>query len=274
VPLNCTYIGVSGYCKKKERQRIMKQILIIVGLVISGVVCGQQAKTTDFLTEITKYDISHLWTLNKFQVENDTIIVERQEPLGYIGESFQRFYIHFISAIQNPTDKLKYFIYGKTRVKENICSFQGEIVIKEVRIYAEGDLPPLKQGFVKGTYEFYEYSKQKGAGKLVGDFTTNFYIDEKGNFKYDALMFVADGFDNNQFEGIWTSYKSNESRKCNWGDYRIPDSKELDCGAGEFSVVDKYASNGWIPYILEHMMNKKDISNSPEFPDSNDKWWK
>ena len=252
----------------------MRRILIIVGLIISGLVYGQQPETTDFLTEINKYDISELWTLTKLKIENDTTIVERQEPLGYIGDSFQRFYIHFISAIQNPTDKLKYFIYGKTRVKENICSFQGEIVIKEARIYVEGDIPPLKQGFVKGAYEFYENSKQKETGKLVGNFTTNFYIDEKGNFIYDALIFAADGFNNNQFEGIWTSYKSKETRKCNWGDYRIPDSKGLDCGAGEFSVVDKYASNGWIPYILEHMMNKKDISNSPEFPDSNDKWWK
>ena len=97
----------------------MRRILIIIGLITSELVFGQQPKTTDFLTEITKYDISHLWTLNKFQAENDTIIVERQEPLGYIGENYQRFYIHFVSAIQNPTEKLKYFIYGKTKVKEN-----------------------------------------------------------------------------------------------------------------------------------------------------------
>jgi len=253
----------------------MKQILIIVGLVISGVVCGQQAKTTDFLTEITKYDISHLWTLNKFQTveEKDTIIIERQEPLGYIGNTYQRFYIHFISAIQNPTDKLKYFIYGKTRVKENICSFQGQIVIKEARIYVEGDLPPLKEGFAKGTYEFYEDSKQKGTGQLTGTFSTEFYIDNKGKIKYDALMIIADGFYNNQFEGIWTSYKLNESKKCNWGDYRIPDSKELDFGAGEFGVNDKYAANGWISYMLSTSMSPDKVDVKSALKEENRKWW-
>ena len=117
----------------------MRRILIIVGLIISGLVCGQQPKTTDFLTEITKYDISDILTLTKFKVENDTTIVERQEPIGFIGENYQRFYIHFISAIQNPTDKLNYFIYGKTRVKENICSFQGQMVNKEARILVDCD---------------------------------------------------------------------------------------------------------------------------------------
>jgi len=117
----------------------MRRILIIVGLIISGLVCGQQQKTTNFLPEISKYDISDILTQTKFKAENDTTIVERQEPLGFIGENYQRFYIHFISAIQNPTDKLNYFIYGKTRVKENICSFQGQMVNKEARILVDCD---------------------------------------------------------------------------------------------------------------------------------------
>jgi hypothetical protein len=165
----------------------MRHFFVLIGLVFSGLVFGQQFQTTDFLTEITKYNISHLWTADKFQIENDTNIVERQEPLGFIGENYQRFYIHFVSAIQSPTDRLKYLIYGKTRVKDNICSFQGQIVIKEACLYVVGDLPPLKQGFAKGTYAFYEDSKQRGTGKLIGNFTTYFYIDENGNIKYDAL---------------------------------------------------------------------------------------
>lgn len=229
----------------------MKRILIFIGLLISGLVSGQQPKTTDFMTEISKYDISELWTLTKLKIEGDTIIVERREPIGFIGENYQRFYIHFISAIQNPTDKLKYFIYGKTKVKENICSFQGQIIIKEARIYLEGDLPPLKQGFVKGTYEFYEDSKQKGTGKIYGTFSTNFYIDDKGKVRYDAITIDYDGFCNNQFKGIWTSYKINESKTCNWGDYRIPEcmwKNGCDVGASEFYINDKYIKNGWENY--------------------------
>lgn len=96
-----------------------------------------------------------MWTLDKFQIENDTTTVDRLEPLGFIGENFQRFQIHFISAIKNPDNKLQYFIYGKTKVKENICSFQGTITVTESRTYDIGDIPTLKQGFVKGQYEFF-----------------------------------------------------------------------------------------------------------------------
>jgi hypothetical protein len=134
-------------------------------------------------------------------------------------------------------------------VKENVCTFQGTITIRESRTYDEGDIPTLKQGFAKGQYEFFEDPDQKGTGILKGDFQTDFYINEKGEIKYDALMFVADGFQNNQFEGTWTSYKTDNSKKCNWGDYRIPDSRGLDIGAGEFSPWDKYEEYGWQNYI-------------------------
>lgn len=254
----------------------MRRILISIGLIISGIVSGQQPKTTDFLTEITKYDISDLWTLTKFKVESDTTIVEKQEPLGFIGNNYQRFYIHYISAIQNPTDKLNYLIYGKTRVKENICSFQGKIDIKEARIYLEGDLPPLKQGFVKGTYEFYEDYKQKGTGKLIGTFSTDFYIDNSGKIRYDAISFDADGFSNNQFTGIWSGYKLNESKKCNWGDYRIPEcdwNNGCDVGAGEFSINDKYAANGWISYVLSTSMSSDRVDVKSALKEEKRKWW-
>lgn len=255
----------------------MRRILIIAGLIISGLVYGQQAETTDFITEITNYDISELWTLTKFEIENDTTIVERNEPIGFIGDNYQRFYIHFISAIQNPTDKLNYFIYGKTRVKENICSFQGQIVIKEARIFVEGDSPPLKQGFVKGIYEFYEDSKQEGTGKLTGTFSTDFYIDNNGKIKYDAIYYMwADGFSNNQFKGIWTSYKINESKKCNWGDYRIPECEWIngcDVGASEFYINDKYIKNGWENYGQAWHNDPESTEAIKAQQKEKEKWW-
>lgn len=102
---------------------------------------GQNIKTSDFTEKIKKYDLSKLWTLNRFQIENDTVSIERKAPLGFIGENYQRFQIHFISAIKNPNNQLEYFIYGKTKVKENICNFQGIITIIESRTYDVGDYP-------------------------------------------------------------------------------------------------------------------------------------
>lgn len=74
----------------------MKQLLLIFGLFITLISKGQERNTKDFLAKIRQYDISDLLTLDKFQVEDDTIIVDRPEPLGFIGENYQRFYIHFI----------------------------------------------------------------------------------------------------------------------------------------------------------------------------------
>lgn len=255
----------------------MKQIILIVGLIVSGLAFGQESKTTDFLSEIQKFDISDLWTLDKFQTEfeGEASLIDRQEPLGFIGDNYQRFYIHFISVIQNPNNnRLEYLVFGKTRVKTNICTFQGLITIKESKTYIESDLPPLKQGFVTGEYEFFEDSDQKGTGVFKGVFQTNFYIDTKGDIHYDALNFVADGFNNNQFKGTWISYKSKDLKKCNWGDYRIPESGNFDIGAGEFSPSQDYASNGWITYILDHKMNKLDVEEDPQVSETeNEKWW-
>ncbi len=176
----------------------MKQILLITGLFITSLAFGQESKSTDFLSEIQKFDVSDLWTLDQFytEIEGEASLIERQEPLGFIGKNYQRFYIHFISVIQNPNKRLEYFVYGKTRVKSDVCSFQGLITIKECKTCIGGDFPPLKQGFVTGSYKFFEDSDQKGAGVLKGVFKTGFYIDTKGDIHYDALNFVADGFKN------------------------------------------------------------------------------
>jgi hypothetical protein len=253
----------------------MKQILIFLGILTSIFTFGQEMKTSDFKSGIQKFDISDLWTLNKFQDEYQGKIsfIERQEPLGFIGENYQRFFIHFISVIQNPTNKVEYLVYGKTRVKNNICSFQGHVIIKVAKTYIDSDLQPLKQGFIKGEYEFFEDSDEKGTGFLKGNFTTDFYIDKDGQIKYEATMFGADEFRNNQFEGTWTSYKSKESKKCNWGDYRIPDSRNLDCGACEFGVSEKYVKNGWESYMTANGVKSGNLTQEEAIKIENEKWW-
>ncbi len=251
----------------------MKRTLTFYLVIIFIAAYGQDITGTDFTEEIKKYDISYLWTLDKFQIENDTETVERPEPLGYIGENFQRFQIHFISVIKNADNKLQYFVYGKTKVNENICAFQGIITIKRVVIYKDAEFPTLTQGTVYGQYVFYENPGQKGSGILRGHFQTDFYFNEKGEIKYNGLMAVADGFQNNQFEGTWTSYKTGVSKKCNWGDFRIPDSHRLDIGAGEFAPADEYLKYGWKSYVQAW----ENASDNPEVIEArkkeNEKWW-
>jgi hypothetical protein len=251
----------------------MKLITTLTLILISTWTFGQTEETSDFFEKCKNYDFSNLWTLTQFQIDGGQSTVDRTEPLGYIGENYQRFYIHFISVIQNPNSNIGYFVFGKTKVKDNICSFQGIIKIMTSRTYDKGDDPKLRQGYVKGQYEFFEDSDQKGTGILKGKFSTDFYIDEKGILYYDALMFGADGFQNNQFEGTWTSYKNNITKKCNWGDYRIPDSNELDGGAGEFAPSKKFAESGWQNYwqAWGYSPDKPEVQEARK--KEKEKWW-
>ena len=117
---------------------------MIIFLLASANAFGQDIKTTDFFDKAKQFDFSDLLTLDKFQIENGTETVKRSQPLGFISENYQRFYIHFSSVIQNPDDPYQYFVYGKTRVKNNICEFQSTLTITAARTYDVGDVANLK----------------------------------------------------------------------------------------------------------------------------------
>ncbi|GAB3835714.1 hypothetical protein [Hymenobacter jeollabukensis] len=74
------------------------------------------------------------------------------------------------------------------------------------------------------------------------------YEDARGRLYYDDLLSFADSYANNQGVGTWTSYRSKQVKRCNWGRHRIPNSGDLDQGAGEFSPTDKYLPYGWQQY--------------------------
>lgn len=250
-------------------------LIIFTFILISGLSFGQETAKTDFMYEIVKRDISVLFTLDKFNIDNDTVIVDRMEPKGFIGANYQRLQIHFITVIKNPLNPYVYIVDGKTRVKNCICSFHGTLIITESSLYVESDLRDIKQGTVKGKYEFNEGPNQKGKGVFTGKFESDFYIDQNNNLKYDASNFAADGFCNNQFEGIWTSPQTGEIKKCNWGDYRIPDSDWLDIGAGQFSIDEKYSKYGWRNYIKAYEYHRhKSIGVKIALKKENKKWWK
>jgi hypothetical protein len=252
----------------------MKRIIatILATMFLIGQIFAQEEPTTDFFTQIKNYDLSAVIAADSIDIEGEGM-VKNDEILGFIGDNYQRLHIHFISIIQNPLDPYEYFAYGKTKVKENICSFQGTMKVIKSKLYKESDFPDFKQGYAELKVNLYEDKKQKSTGFFSGKLKTYFIIDKKGVLKYDALLFEADGFFNNQFIGAWTSYKNKTDKKCNWGEYRIPESKNLDVGAGEFIVDDKYVKNGW-----EARGQQYTETNSPEIQKARQKekelWWK
>ena len=270
----------------------MNTLYRFLGIFVFGFLLGKQGfaqeiKTENFYKQIKNYDISVV--LMADSIFMDWGKIKRPEILGFIGDDYQRFYIHFISVIQNPENPYEYFAYGKTKVKENICEFQGiiKIILSEYEIYDMSEIHEdseiyerlynLKRGFVDCEVILYEDQKHVHSGFFSGKLKSYFCIDTvTGVFRYDDVESYSDSFANNQFTGNWTNYKTNISKKCNWGNFRIPDSGDLDIGAGYFYVDSEYQKNGWENYIL--LWSGDYQEDSPEIQKAlqkeNEKWWK
>jgi len=213
----------------------------------------------DFKKGILTYDLSNIW-----MTENSRF------PLGFIGDDLYRFHIHFISVIKNLQKPEEYFVYGKTMVRNNICEFQGIIIIKNANKYSEKFTAKdtLQRGELSTEYTFYESGNQKHSGKFEGKNSVNWYLDKNNRIYYDDLMVGADGFENNRFIGSWKSYDNKIVKKCNWGDFRIPDDKDLDQGDGQFHPNEKYKNNGW--ENLTKANHGDDAASKFEYKE----WWK
>jgi len=57
----------------------------------------------------------------------------------------------------------------------------------------------------------------------------------------------SDEYRNNQYVGTWIDYETKEEKTCNWGEYRIPFSGDLDYGSAQFAPREKYYNKGWGP---------------------------
>jgi hypothetical protein len=274
-------LGLASNVSTNYMKTTLRQISIFVlTVLLFGKIYAQDTTTTDYFDQIKMHDLSTVITADSILTEDSEEgqeLFKRAEILGFIGENYQRFYIHFISVIQNPTNPYEYFAYGKTKVKETICSFQGKITIRQARIYDNCEIPLYKQGFVICDIILNEDKKQSSTGYIKGILRSDFLIDSKGQLRYDAINFVADGFSNNQFVGSWTSYKTNKIKKCNWGDYRIPECEWIngcDIGAGEFSISDKYLKNGWENYRLAYSIDQDSPESIEARKKENEEWWK
>ncbi|MBB6498142.1 hypothetical protein [Pedobacter cryoconitis] len=259
--------------------------LFIVLITSSGYAQEKKIKlTTDFYNEIGKYNLSEILTADSIlavdQIDGEITErrIKRGEILGFIGDKYQRILIHLISVVKNPKKPGEYLIYGKSKVKENICSFRGTLKILEARLYRNNSIPKYREGLMVSELYLNEEKQQVSAGFFKGKLYSRFVLDDSNKLKYCAINFATDGFLNNAFTGSWTSYKGGASKKCNWGDFRIPGSGDLDIGAGEFSVNSRYLENGWKTYkdahadLREEGYTEEIIAKAME--KENEQWWK
>lgn len=213
--------------------------------------------------ELRLEDLSHFWINNK-----------TDRRFGFIGINYRRLRIKFLSIIKNNEDPTQYFVYGKSKVSDNICAFQGTITVRESHYIKGLESPNGNTGILAGEYKFYEDPKSKHSGVFEGRFVTYWYRDEQGTIKYNDLGNVSAMYNNNQFSGTWTGYGNRERMAANWGDGRIPQSGDLDVGTSEFGVNRKYQMNGW-----ESLIKMMGGGNSKEEEEKAMKeehriWWK
>ena len=223
--------------------------------------------TKNILSKSTRFDFSNLWT----QTENNLVF-------GFIGAEHQRIKIKLTSIQKSPANPTIYFVLGKSNVKGIICDFSGTIKLTEIKNIKElhfgvddeyRDKGVKSQGILFADYEFKENPNLKNSGIFKGLLYTKWYLNSGNQIKYDDIGLNADGYMNNAFVGSWKDYSSDKEKKCNWGDFRVPQAnQDFDIGVGDFFPSKKYNEKGWENY--HKAMEGDEVAKNEELKE----WWK
>lgn len=255
---------------RNMKNRIVVFVNLLTVILLCAISCGgQKANTTGKITmdEIRNTDLSHqLFMPDSILKEpdynpkteefiyNENVIESRWfEPIGFRSNVCQRFYIHYDSVYHKGNGV--YAVEGRTRYRDTIRLFSGTLTLDSLWLH-EGDCP-TKNGEFGRLYGHYMYEEDEfsGGGILSGKMSIDF-AKINGRFYYDAVMLsCADGYDNNQYEGTWSSRNLSRMEKCNWGDFRIPDSEHLDTGTGMFIPHEECFDRGWRIYTYNYADN-------------------
>jgi len=213
----------------------------------------------NIINQLLKYDFSNIW------------ICRNVDQNGVIGKNYQRIQIHIDTVYKNSYDDKTYIVKGKSKVKDNICSFKGELKIITIFIDKDCDYEDFNNcGDLFASYIFYEDSTQYHSGIFKGITECSIYIDSKNKkVILDNLSDGADGYWNRSYVGTWSNYSNKIKKKCIWGDYRLPFTFDFDCGTGEMHINDKYVNNGWKSFNDATEM----INVGKDIWETKDKWW-
>lgn len=193
------------------------------------------------ITYLENNDVGFLWQGS----------ISQDERIGFIGEEYERIRIHFNSVIRNYDNPFEYFIYGKSKVQDNVCEFQGSLIITEVSYLKDEKYPETNTAYIAGDYVLVEDPACLHSGIFRGDFISFVYLGEDLTLYYNDLDTESPSFSNNLFTGEWFHYESDLIQVCNWGDKRIPGAADLDIGRLSFKPSFRFYKNGWENYEEE-----------------------
>ncbi|MBP5517086.1 MAG: membrane lipoprotein lipid attachment site-containing protein [Bacteroidales bacterium] len=231
----------------------MKKILIIAAAVLLLASC-QDKKVLD--ADPAAYDFT------------EVITTGTPFDLGIIGDDFTRLQIHYASVTK--TDAEHYAVKGFSKAGETVQPFEGTMEIASIyKIKPNPDEPT--EEIDPDAYELvcnYVFTQPDGKfeGKAVNDI-----LLKGGKASTDDSFLGADGYSNNQHIGTFTS-TDGVKKIANWGDWRIPESGDLDQGVGEFIPSEKYHSKGWASYYNALYASDEVEKENAMFAESR-KWW-
>jgi len=228
---------------------------------IDKLVAGQNVVSKDIRNFLIRTNLSQLW----LKTESNNIY-------GFIGNNYQRLQIKILKIKQDDNNKTLYHIFGKDKVNERVTDFKGTFKVISAFKTKDMEKEGKDTGILIGEYILYENKNKPKSGFFKGRFITYWYKDDKGKIFYDDICAIVDDFSNNQFVGIWKSYKDKVGKKCNWGDYRIPDSEEFDNGACEFCPDEKYEIYGWKNYNDAYFRQNENSQKAKQI--ELEEWWK
>lgn len=248
-------------------ERTLKHLIILLTLCITSSVFSQSWKLNAFLFESENIDSTELLqTYKNYDFSKIWQASKTQTTFGIIGEKHQRFYVQFLTVEKDSIHPEVYNVTGKTKVKNNVCDFEGHIYVQSIHRLKQPEFgvddeykgKTTDQGIINFEFEFFEDNTQNHSGLFVGYGMSKWYLDSRDQMQYDDIRTYSNGYCNNAFISKWQKHGASKGKVCIWGDYRVPMAHDdFDIGAGEFSPNEKYSENGWENYIKALSGNKE-----------------
>lgn len=198
------------------------------------------------------------------------------EFLGMIGDDIQRMGIVFLSTTRISINE--YEIIGKSKVKNNICDFEGIIEAERVieTDIERDEIPELStvDGRIIGKYHFIEDKNQSGTGIFEGIFEIYwaYYDDDKiglADFWYTMSDYTI------IFTGSWKSYQTGNSKNACWSDYQGCFPAGFRSDGPDIIPDEKYRSSGWGSLTDLWSFDEEKEKNAAKYERENwYHWWK
>lgn len=213
----------------------------------------------NLLNKFLKYDLSKIW------------LSRNLEQNGVLGADYERIHFYIDTVYKSNKDNKTYIVIGKSKVKDNICDFKGEIKIISFfnNIYSEASTK-FKRGDLFASYIFYEDSTKYHSGIFEGITQCYIYIDENNKkVNLDNSFWGVNKYRNRSFVGIWKIYSNKLKMKCIWGDGILPFTFDFYLNDNSVGINKKYFVNGWQTSRDEDEY----IKITSWVWETKDKWW-